>query len=428
MSAVARLVFTYFTCRPLTRWLSGIGLFALIAQALVIWRFPYTGAEWGAIVVVVAWGLFFVGSLHMPTMIAGLNRSHVIGILPGGRRALFCSAFVTVLVMSMPIPLISFLIQVRMWHGEVTPLQLAAGLWMYLGPSLFVTSWLYVALGLVVGKRSMAGAVAGMLVLVVVVFVPTKLIVTEDAALLAPALLNLVTWLLFAAFLSWRSRLSLQWPARMRHESGREVDLILGTASPSALALPILVPVLLSTTLGKYSMSAWLLLMTIFSAVSGAIAASAASRSRAIWLRTRWTRSELFAEVERRFWRHNGVILAVLLVLLVAVGIYGQLPVQMYTRGLPLMTLGMALSTYLGLMQTQSLRLSDAALAVAVMVTLMLLAVIAAEGRDLALVYAIEIALAVLAVVLRFVARVRWTGLDWRVCRAEPGTAARSTA
>jgi hypothetical protein len=62
------------------------------------------------------------------------------------------------------------------------------------------------------------------------------------------------------------------------------------------------------------------------------------------------------------------------------------------------------------------------------MVTLMLLAVISAKATDLQLLYTIEIALALLAVALRFIARARWTGLDWRLCRADPGTAARSCA
>ena len=79
-------------------------------------------------------------------------------------------------------------------------------------------------------------------------------------------------------------------------------------------------------------------------------------------------------------------------------------------------------------MQTQSLRLPDSLVAAAIMVTLMVLAVLAAAGREPQLVYAIEIALAALAVALRFVARARWTGLDWRLCRVEPGTAARSAA
>jgi hypothetical protein len=438
VSSVARLVFTYFTARPLMRWFTVVGLVALVAQTVVIWKFPYIGGEWGSAVVILAWASCFVGSVHMPTMVAALNRSHVVAILPGGRRTLFWSTFVTVLLVSLPVPLVSVLIQFGMFHAThrgqapMSGLSLIPYLWMYWGPFLFVVSWLYVGLWFVMSKRSVAGAISGMLVMVVVVLLPTKLIVTQDAELLAPTLLCLATWLLFAAYFFWWPRVHVKWPTLRRapasFRAGREVDFILGTASPWSLALPLFVPVLFSTVVGKYSMSAWLLLMTIFSAVTGAIAASAAARSRAIWLRTRWSREELFAQVERRFWRHNGFILAVLIALLAGIALYGQLPAELLARGLPLMALGMALSTYLGLMQTQSLRLPDAAVAAVVMVTLMLLAVISAKATDLQLLYTIEIALALLAVALRFIARARWTGLDWRLCRADPGTAARSCA
>jgi len=438
MSSVARLVFTYFTCRPLMRAFSGIGVVGLVVLTYLICQIPYLGAEWGAAAVVLSWALLFVGSLHMPTMVAALKRSRVVSVLPNGRSALYWSAFFTVLLVSIPIPLMSLIVQIGMWnasHPGQNPMSLVGLLgygWMHFAPALFFTSWLYVALWLAMSKRSVAGVISGMVVMVVVVLVPTKLIVTQDTGLMAPTILCFATWLLFAAYFFWPSRLQVKWPimshTTARFRAGREVDLILGTASPWTLAIPILVPVLLAISIGRYSLSAWLLMMTIFSAVSGAIAASAAARSRAIWLRTRWSREQLFVQVERRFWRHNGLILAVLVVLLVAVGLFGRLPAEMLVRGVPLMALGMALSTYLGLMQTQRLRVPDSLIAAVIMVTLMILAVWAASGRDPQRVYGVEIALAAVAVALRFTARARWTGLDWRLCRAEPGTAARSTA
>jgi hypothetical protein len=439
MSSVARLVFTYFTCRPLMRAFSGIGLAGLVVLTVLIYRIPYLGAEWGAAGVVISWALVFVGSLHMPTMVAALKRSHVIAVLPNGRSALYWSAFVTVLLVSIPIPLMSLIVQAGMWHAiypNPDPQPFAwvgfvAYAWMHFAPALFFTSWLYVALWLAMSKRSVAGVISGMVVMVLVVLVPTRLIITQDTGLLGPTILCVATWLVFAAYFFWPSRLNVKWPMlspAARFRAGREIDLILGTASPWSLAIPILVPVLFAISLGKYSLSAWLLMMTIFSAVSGGIAASAAARSRAIWLRTRWSREQLFAQVERRFWRHNGLILAVLIVLLVAVGLFGRLPAEMLVRGVPLMALGMALSTYLGLMQTQRLRVPDSVVAALIMVTLMVLAVWAASGQEPQRVYGVEIVLAAVAVALRFTARARWTGLDWRLCRAEPGTAARSTA
>jgi hypothetical protein len=86
--------------------------------------------------------------------------------------------------------------------------------------------------------------------------------------------------------------------------------------------------------------------------------------------------------------------------------------------GLPLLVLGTLLSTYLGLMITRGLRWLEIVSGVGVMLSLMALAVLVGRERvDLAAVIAFEIALVVLAIVARFVARRRWTQIDWMMCR-----------
>jgi hypothetical protein len=443
MKSIARLVYMYFTSSPQSRWLSGVGATGLVAMGIAIVVLPHALDAWGMLVVVISWGLLFLGSTFMPLILGNLIQSRHAGLLPGGRQAIYWSALITVVILSFPIPFLSVFALMRIYPSptDISTLAFIGGLWSYFGPSFFMTSWFYVAIAFIVRSRSLASVVLGMLMLLLVVFLPMKRIMTGDAALLMTLLACIFTWLLFAAVVfglprlrqtAFATRMHQKWKsfsAVPRVRSGREVDIMLGIATPWALALPIVVPALLSTTLGKYSISAWLLMMTIFSTVTGAIAAYAAGRSRAIWLRTRWSREQLFEQVERRFWRHNGVTLAALVAVPAVLVLLGQLRVGFLVAGLPLILLGMTLSTYLGLMQTQSLRLRDAALGGGVMLALMLLAVIAAEDGNPPLVYQVEFALAALALALRFVARGRWTGLDWRLCRAtERATAARSLA
>jgi hypothetical protein len=442
MKSVARLIWMYFTASPQSRWLTGIGATGLVAMGLWIAVTPYALDGWGMLVVVISWGLLFLGSTFMPLMISNLIHGYHADLLPGGRRAIYWSALITVLILSFPLPFLSVfaLMRIHAPQMETPVVDFFFIMGSYFRPSFFVTSWFYIAIACIVRQRTLGSVVLGMLMLLLVVVLPTKLIVTTDAAALFTTLVCIFTWLLFAAFVFGLPRLRhaaianrLQqkvqnFSGMSRVRTGREVDVMLGIASPWMLALPIAVPALLSTTLGKYSLSAWLLMMTIFSTVTGAMAALAASRSRAIWLRTRWSREQLFAQVERRFWRHNGVTLAALVAVPVALWIAGELPASFLAKGLPLMLLGMTLSTYLGLMQTQSLRFRDAGVGGGVMVALMLLAVIAASGSNPMLVYEVEFALAALALALRMVARSRWTGLDWRLCRAEDRTAARSLA
>jgi hypothetical protein len=203
---------------------------------------------------------------------------------------------------------------------------------------------------------------------------------------------------------------------------------LIGTARPWALAAGQVVPILLATfflngfqrEMAPSAPSPWLFFLTILSILAGAGASVAATRSRGLWLRAHWTRAELFRRVEDAFWRHNSYSLAVLLVMLVAVGTYFYLPTAMLAFGMGLLTLGTALSTYLGLMITARIGWLDAALAVATMLALMIVALYAsAPGAPTAKIVALEAALAATAVLFRHVAQRRWAGLDWMRCRAD---------
>ncbi|HEV7631724.1 MAG TPA: hypothetical protein VGO41_01965 [Steroidobacteraceae bacterium] len=391
----------------------------------------------------------FLGGSMMPLMFGRMARSHAFRILPGARIKLLASGFITVAILSLPIPLIA-----AFGYGAVdasfasNPEMLAR---IYAGNilifKLFFTSifllicWLSVAMWFITSERNTAGFVKGLIVIAVVIVAPTRHIKQLDASVRWSELECLVTVAVFSTcFLLWPRLRSFarrigRWPTRTIDRlrslrvTGREVDLLLGTANPWLLALAQVVPILLAARIGYYSAVVWLFYLTIFSTVAGAIAGQAAERSRSLWLRGDWSRAQLFAQVERSFWRHNSFVLGVLLVLMVAIGSYSNLPAVLLAAGLPLLMLGTVLSTYLGLMVTRGLRWMESILAIGVMMTLMAVAVLAARSADdLKTVIALELALAVLAVTLRYVALGRWIKIDWTQCRPDRALTSRSAA
>jgi hypothetical protein len=148
--------------------------------------------------------------------------------------------------------------------------------------------------------------------------------------------------------------------------------------------------------------------------------AVAATRARSLWLRAHWTRTELFTRVERAFWGHNCFVLGVLLVTLVAVGSWIELPTKMLAFGLVLLMLGTTLSTYLGLIVTASLGWTECVLAAATMVALMMTSTYTGSASAPPMTIAALCAgLAAAALVLRQLAVRRWARLDWMLCRAD---------
>ena len=131
-----------------------------------------------------------------------------------------------------------------------------------------------------------------------------------------------------------------------------------------------------------------------------------------------WSRTELFAEVERAFWRHNAIVSGMLLALMVAIGSYMHLRGELLAGGLPLLALGTALSTYLGFMITRGLRWIEIVLGSAVMLTLMAVSLLLGQELvNLGLVFSIEVLLLGVVFVLRAVALRRWSRIDWFECR-----------
>ncbi|HEV2701874.1 MAG TPA: hypothetical protein VGV09_09610 [Steroidobacteraceae bacterium] len=448
MKAVLRLLYTYFAGTLTHRILSAVGLMVTIATYVLLRTQPQSTLL-GAMAFLGAVS-FYLGSSMMPLTFGRMARAQLSNLLPGGRVKLLVSALITVLLVALPMPvtLVSGLLVAIGPYGHPTPEQIAQfhraiieTFWTTYSVVIVFCAWLYVALWFITSKRNTWGFLQGLIVIAVVLVAPTRNIVLPNSLMWWDLTQCAVTLASFAVlFLLWpRLRLlgqhwglgtgSRDWPGKRSRVRGREVDLLLGTSNPWLLAVGQLVPVLLATRIGYYSASVWLFYLTIFSTVAGAIAGRAAERSRVLWLRGEWSTVQLFSRVERSFWRHNVCVLGILVILMVVIGRYRDLPVVLLATGLPLLVLGTVLSTYLGLMLTRGLRLAESVLAVAVMLALMAVAVLAARNADdLLTIVLLECGLAVMALALRYAARNRWAHIDWMQCRVDRALIGRSAA
>ena len=448
MKAIARLVLSYFTCTPVLRVFTAVGLVTILVSAYVVQRHSQGDA--------LLWFVFlgplgvYIGSALMPLMFGRMARSHAIRVLPHGRIKLLISAYLTILIVALPMAVLVWVgysaatapavfdpVKYAQWRHYVNEV-----FWLTFLGSIAIANWLYLAMWFITSERSIAGYVKGLLVIMIIIYAPSRTLHDLSATIAGSVVQVAAVWLVFGTgFLLWprwkaHSAKWRLWPAGRvgallkRQVSGREIDLLLGTANPWLLIAAQVVPIVFTSTIGFYSAAVWLFYLTIFSTVAGGIAGQAAEHSRALWLRGNWTRDELFLQVERSFWRHNGYVLGVLIVLMVAIGSYAALPMMLLAAGLPLLALGTVLSTYLGLMITRGLRALEIILAIIVMLALMAVAVIAArsdaEPADLITVIVLEALLAALALVLRSVAKKRWAGIDWTLCRPDRGFAIRA--
>ena len=445
MKAVLRLIWSYFTCTPLLRVFSGIGVLSVAGSVLLLRYLPQSGAT--LTLALASCCAFFLGSSLMPLMFGRMASSRAIGILPHGRLKLLVSVLITVALCASPLAFCSY---VGIITAAAPPKPDPAAYlkfrhvvmldtWRIYTGAVLLFGWLYVAMWFITSQRNAAGYLKGVIVVAAVILAPTREITTEEASIASNVLWIAGYSAAFAlAFLNWpwiqrrvirvRNRFARSTAMRV---SGREVDLLLGTANPWLLGIGQFVPIAIAARIGYYSPQVWLFYLTMFSTVAGALAGHAAERSRALWLRGEWSREALFLQVERSFWRHNNYVLGILLVLMIVIGSYANLAVILLAVGLPLLILGTTLSTYLGLMLTQRLRWQETVLAIAVMLVLLSVAVLAARSKgdsEIATIVAIEVGMAGVALVLRRVAQSRWSRLDWMQCRPDRALTARGAA
>jgi hypothetical protein len=433
MKAVACLVYTYFAGSRVSRWLTVSGLLLLLVSLYVVLYLPQT--EHMLAVAVPGLMLFFLGTSLMPLTLGRLAGSHAACLLPGARAKLLASAILTVLLVALPAGLITPLAYVAGMSAEVSklfedPRLLAYTLWLALytyTSACIAASWLYVFMWFIGNERNLTGVAKAMVIFLVLLFLPT----THDRGSDPQLQLNLwqlaVFALVFSAgFLGWprikrlfagRGRLRR---AASRNVAGKEVDLLLGYAHPWPLIAALLVPAATAARSGNMDPTVWLFYLTIASTLCGAYAGQAPSRSRALWLRGSWTRSSLFATIEGSAWRHNGFVLVVLVAMLLAIGGYAKMPMAAMAVGIPLLIIGTVLSTYLGLMLTRGVRWPEATLGIAVMLSLMAIALATGkQALDSWLLAGLLLVMAGIAIVLRQVALSRWARIDWSQCRSE---------
>ena len=435
MKAVLRLMVTYFTGTLLLRGITWLGAIGVIGGcAAFLYLPPLVGSQGGPS----RFALWQETLLTLlPALFARLASSHYAYVLPYGRVKLLLSAFATLALVA----LISAL-TVTVYYYR-TPMSLDLVFERAFVVSLLTANLLYVVLWLTGRSGSAMGLLIGSLATIATLVLPIRFIAWPSTPLAGYWAACALLWSVFAAgfFLAVRykrafgrlQRTLLARSTSATYDGGGEIDFLIGTARPWALALGQVVPILIATyflngfqrTMAPSAPSPWLFFLTILSILSGAVASLAATRSRGLWLRAHWTRAELFRRIEDAFWRHNSYALGVLLVMLVGVGTYFYLPTGMLVFGMGLVMLGSALSTYLGLMITTRIGWADAALAVATMLALMLVAVYtSAPSTPAAKIVVFEALLAAGALIFRHVARRRWTNLDWMLCRADSGVRA----
>jgi len=434
MKAVLRLVRAFFMATLPMRVLTFSGIVLMMVSGYILVTHPKPGEKfWIAMLGVMA---FFLGSSLMPSMLGRLARSHAIGVLPGGRCKLLASAFLTTVIVAIPVGVLSpagFMAGLSVQEIIKAPgaveylLQLAL---ISFSSAMLFAGWLYLAIWFMSNEPNLVGGIKALLVVAVLMFAPARelrdLTMTASWNLLQIA----VVWILFGAvFLLWprykarrarggSSRRGVALLGFRRSTAGREIDLMLGTSNPWLLIGSLALPILIATQVVHDLLAIWLFYLVIFSTVAGAIAGEAATRSRALWLRGNWSRETLFVQVERSFWRHNAYVLGSLVLVLLCVGIFGRISTKVLMVGVPLLMLGTILSTYLGLMVTRGVRWIEGFIGAAVMLALMAMAISIVQGQhDFISIATIEGGLAVLAILLRSRARHRWMQLDWMECR-----------
>lgn len=442
MKAIARLIFTYYTGTALLRFISSVGLLAgIVGSALLLYFPPLTGGsgnptrlsllQEGLVFFLPVAGVlcFTFGASLLPALLARFATSHHLYVLPYGRTKLLASAFATVALTAVFAACI-----VTMYYYQM-PFGLELVFKRALAVSFVTASCLYVVLWLT-GKGGNFGLLAGALVLIATLVLPLRFIALPRTSLAIPWTICAVLWAAFAASFLLAPRLKASF-GRVRHalagvtgssyRGGGEIDFLVGTAHPWALAAGQGVPIALATVLlhifglaAPSLPSPWLFFFTIMSVISGAVAGLAATRSRALWLRARWTRAQLFRRVEDSFWRYNCCTLGVLLLLLVWSGDVLEMPTRVLAFGMGLLALASALSTYIGLIVTARIGWGDAALAITAMAALMAgVLYISSPTTSTGTLVAIETGLAGLTFIVREIARHRWGRLDWMLCRGD---------
>lgn len=442
MSSVLRLVRTYFAGTPLACGLTVSGLIALVVGNIAAFLVPPWTVGTGIrtdiselqefVVVALPWIavlMLFFSSTLMPATVDRLALGRQICVLPHGRLRLLGSAVATASLIATATAGSSAMA----FYRYPVEISLVAVFARTFAVAFTGFGYVYVAVWILSKLRSGPGLLAGSLLVIVSLGLALRYIGSPQTDLPLPVWLGLLAWAAFGALLLAGQRVAHAIAgARARlaalrarllppqaYRAGSETDLLLGTTRPWMLALGQGVPIGIAAWYIPLP-AVWLFFLVLFGAISGAATSYAAARSRRLWLRLPLSRAELFRLVERSFWRYFGYTLCVLLLLLAVVGSYLGFESSLIALGLPLVLLGAAMSVYLGLMMTKGLGWRETLLGLGTML-LLVWATFATARADPALDLAIglQIAVASLALLYRSLAKGRWHGLDWALCRAD---------
>jgi len=437
MSAVARLVFTYFTPTPLMRALVVLGLALVVAgiagyASIPVWTLGNGMRSEGLVLQALVLGLPWLGlilllaaSALMPAMVERMALGRLICVLPGGRGRLLASIVLPAALLAVLTGAAAAAAFVRfVAEPEYTRIFYRTILMAFVDFGL-----IYAAIWLV-GKTSGVWRLAGLFWVVVSIAIPVRYL--NGIPPLSPLEgLGLAAWLAFGVVIlsGGRARHVLRrLRARTaaaagrclpspRYAAGAEIDLFLGISRPWVIALGQVIPIAVMVPFVA-ERRIWIVFLIIFSAISGAVTSQAAARSRRLWLRYDWRREQFFGRVERAYWRYNAHSLAVLLLLFVAFGMYAELPIATLLPGVALVAFGCTVFNYLGLMITRGLGWFESVLCIVTM-TALGLAALALAHETTALAVEIELLLAGLAAAYWLIARARWSRLDWMRSRLE---------
>ena len=304
-----------------------------------------------------------------------------------------------------------------------------------LAVSFVTASFLYVVLWLT-GKGGNFGLLAGAFVTSQTLVLPLRFITLPSTSLAIPWTICAALWALFAASFLLAPRLKASF-GRVRHalasvtgssySGGGEIDFLVGTARPWALAAGQGVPIAIATVLfhifglaAPSLPSPWLFFFTIMSVISGALASFAATRSRALWLRARWTRAELFTHVESSFWRSTAARSACYCCCSSGAATSSRCPNARARIRDGLAGARIRAQHVHRAHRHRADRMGDAALAITTMLALMTAVVyLSSPSTSTATIVAFGSGLAALTFVVRELARRRWRRLDWMLCRAD---------
>lgn len=439
MKPLLRLLVLYFTGTALARAISVAGLLAIVLGSAALRHYlprlttmigvrsDFSLAEEATLTILPLAGTLtlFFGSALLPTIFGRLAASRQMYVLPRGRGTLLASALIVTVVLALVTSTTSLVYYVHY------PISLATVFGRVFVISFVTYSALYVALWVLGRLRSALGLLTAAMLVLAALALPITFEGTSDGVRFAAGAGCAGLWCAFGAgfmlaprwrarssFARWRLRAAVR-AAAAEYSGGDELDLALGTHRPWLLALGQLAPLAAAALLAD-DPRAWFLYFALLGAIAVGIASTAAARSRALWLRVRWDRAELFARVERAYWRHSAHALGVLSVALVALGIYRELPARMLGAGIVTLIFGMLACMYLGLMMTRGVGWRETLAATGTMAFMMATAVwVAAAATTMTTIVILECTLLALAATFRLIAKRRWNALDWLLCRPE---------